>query len=63
MQETIEEKKKSTRGFASLGPKRLHEVSSRGGKNATNRHRFTPEEAAAAGELGRQARREKGERA
>ena len=46
---------RSKRGFASLSPERLKELSSKGGKTAQalgTSHRFTPEEARAAGRKG-----------
>jgi len=44
--------KKGKRGFATLDPEEHHELSSRGGKNAHKRHKWTPEEAREAGRKG-----------
>lgn len=53
-----EEKKKSTRGFASMSPERQREIARKGGKAAHAKgtaHEFTPEEARIAGRKGGKA--------
>jgi len=49
------------RGFQRMSPERLREVCSQGGKNATNRHRWTREEAIESSKKGVAARRVKKE--
>lgn len=56
-------KPKQQKGFALLTPERRREIASAGGRRAHEigkAHKFTPEEASAAGKLGGQGKKKKG---
>lgn len=60
--EAVKPSRKHLRGFASMDPQRLREITSMGGKaahKAGRAHKFTSEEARAAGRKGGLARRKK----
>lgn len=50
---------KAKRGFAAMSPEKRREIAASGGKSARNRHRWTSEEARAAGMKGGRAKTSK----